>query len=267
MAGQVPGTRTNAFATNMFVYLAAMNRPAHTSAARSRRERPAKPALSRDGVIAAASAILRDEGLERVTMRRVAAALDTGPASLYVYVRDTEDLHAGVLDALLARLHAPAESERDALAGAGGSWRDRLKALLTRYARLLAGHPAIARMAMSTQPSGPHYLALVDAVLALLAEGGVADGEAAWAVDLLLLYATAIAAEQGARRTAPAPADAVSALAVAVATADPGRHPHVARLGRELFSGPGEARLGWALDVLLEGVLRTPRPPATGDGR
>src|SRR6478672_908507 len=91
-----------------------------TGKARSRRERPAKPALSREGIVAAALAVLRAEGLERVTMRRVAAELDTGAASLYVYVRDTEDLHAQLLDALLGPV-------ADAIP-AGGTWRERLAA-------------------------------------------------------------------------------------------------------------------------------------------
>ncbi|MFD6620080.1 TetR family transcriptional regulator, partial [Streptomyces albidoflavus] len=48
----------------------------------SRRERPAKPALTREGIIDAAVLIMEEEGLQRVTMRRLAQALDTGPASL-----------------------------------------------------------------------------------------------------------------------------------------------------------------------------------------
>ena len=53
---------------------------------RSTRDRPAKPPLSVDAVVDAALAVLQADGLEAVTMRRVAAALDTGAASLYVYV-------------------------------------------------------------------------------------------------------------------------------------------------------------------------------------
>lgn len=109
--------------------------------------------------------------------------LPSGP--LYVYVRDTNDLHAQILDALLGAV--------DAMPLAGGDWRTRLKALLARYSLVLFNHPEIARMAMSTQPSGPHYLSLVDAILALLREGGVPDREAAWGMDLLLLFATATA--------------------------------------------------------------------------
>ena len=43
----------------------------------SRRERPAKPALSRNGIVATAVALVRSEGLQRVTMRRLARELDT----------------------------------------------------------------------------------------------------------------------------------------------------------------------------------------------
>jgi AcrR family transcriptional regulator len=217
----------------------------------SRRERPAKPALTRQGIIDVALAILRDQGLQKVTMRRIAEALETGPASLYVYVRDTEDLHAQILDALLG--------PTSALAVGRGTWRERLKALLTSYRRILFEHPDIARMALSTQPSGPNYLSMVDAILSLLREGGVPDREAAWAVDLLLLFSTAVAAERSARDASTRATAEESALAVEITRADAARYPHIARLGAELLSGPGPARLEWALDVLLHGVLATPR--------
>ena len=210
--------------------------------ARSRRERPAKPALTRQGIIDAALAILRDEGLHKVTMRRVAAVLDTGHASLYVYVRNTEDLHAQILDALLGELTPPG----------AGTWRDRVKELLTSYQRLLFRYPEIARMALSTQPTGPNYLALVEAVLALLDEGGATVRAAAWGVDLLLLYPTAVAVEHTTpQRSDPSP-EAVTTL---IDTVDPVRFPHLARVGAELMSGDGPARSDWAIDVLLDGIL------------
>lgn len=216
----------------------------------SRRERPAKPALTRQGIIAAALAILRDESLEKVTMRRIAAALDTGPSSLYVYVRDTEDLHAQILDALLAEIiESPRTDE---------TWRDQLKRLLTRYVRVLFDYPEIARMTLTTHPSGPNYLALVERILALLREGGIPDREAAWAVDLLLLYATADAAEHGARTSSAHAAAEDSALAAVVGAADATTYPNIARLGDELLSG-GPRRFQWGLDVFLTGALSARR--------
>jgi len=222
------------------------------AAPRSRRERPAKLALTRQGIIDAALAILRDEGLHKVTMRRIAAALDTGAASLYVYVQNTEDLHAQILDALLSAVTAAPP--------ASGTWRERLKGLLTSYLRVLFAYPEIARMTMITHPSGPHYLALVEAILVFLDEGGVPDREAAWAVDLLLLFVTAVAAEQGTRQASSQAAAEDSALAVALVTVDARSYPQIARLGTELLSGDGIDRFGWALDALLAGILGTSRP-------
>ncbi len=221
-------------------------------AARSRRERPAKAALTRQGIVDVALTILKDEGLDKVTMRRIAAALDTGAASLYVYVRDTEDLHAQILDALLGSVSEAEPTE--------GTWRQRLKQLLTRYMLVLFKYPDIARMAMSTQPSGPHYLSLVDALLALLREGSVADREAAWAVDLLLLFATATAVEHGTPRPARQTAGEESALALEIATSDATLYPQIARLSNELLSGTGADRFEWAVDVLLAGVSSIPTP-------
>jgi AcrR family transcriptional regulator len=220
----------------------------------SRRERPAKPALTRQGIIDAALTILRDEGLHKVTMRRIAAALDTGPASLYVYVHNTADLHAQILDALLGPVVVTA-------APLAGTWRDRLKALLTNYLEILVGHPQIARMAMSTQPSGPNYLALAEAILALLNEGGVSGQAAAWGLDLLLLYPTAIAVEHSAPTPAGQKADEIAALATNIATADATRYPHIVALREPLISGDGRARTDWALDVLLDGILAAGRTP------
>lgn len=211
----------------------------------SRRQRPAKAALSRDAIVTAAVTLLRSEGLERLTMRRLAAVLDTGPASLYVYVRNTEALHAAVLDELLGEVDLHGE----------GTWRDRLHALLRSYSAVLFGYPSVARLAVFTRPSGPHYLRLLERILALLAEGGLGPEECRWGLDLLLLHATAIAAEHGTRRERPGVAEEDSDLAAALAAAPADTHPHLHRAvhseGPEL-DGPG--RFDWAVDVVLDGL-------------
>ncbi|MET7986070.1 TetR/AcrR family transcriptional regulator [Streptomyces sp. NPDC005281] len=224
----------------------------------SRRERPAKPALTRDGIVATAVALMRAEGLRRVTMRRLAQELDTGPASLYVYVRNTAELHAAVLDDLLGGVDLrPARTD--------GDWRDRLVRVLTSYTAVLFEHPGLARSALVARPHGERYLDLVETLLSLLDEGGVPGDRAAWAIDLLLQFATATAAEHAAGEEGPAETEGEwAALAAAVRGASPGRHPRIAALGTELLSGPGELRLDWGFHVLINGVLGTPRPDASG---
>ena len=106
-------------------------------------------------------------------MHRIAAALDTGAASLFVYVRDTEDLHAQILDALLGSVAASLP--------VGGNRSERLAAALTRYMRTLFNWP-----------TGPNYLAFVDLLLALLVEGafptGTQRGRSICSCNLRLLW-------------------------------------------------------------------------------
>ncbi len=218
----------------------------------SRRQRPAKPALTRAGIVGTALALMRDEGVERVTMRRLAKELDTGPASLYVYVRDTDELHAAVLDELLAEVDlSPVESDEP--------WQERLHAVLDSYTDLLFAHPSLARTAVVTRPSGPNYLALVEALLRLLHQGEVPADRAAWGVDLVLKVCTANAAEHGTRH-GPADAEDFNNLATAIRTAPADAYPAVAGLAEDLLSGTPEQRRHWRYDVLIAGVLTTPRP-------
>jgi len=220
----------------------------------SRRERPAKPALTRKGIVAAAVRVMQAEGLDRVTMRRVAHELDTGAASLYVYVRNTAELHAAMLDQLLGDVDLGPVTT-------AGDWRERLADVLWSYTRILFGQPGLAQSALVTRPSGPAYLGLAEGILALLAAGGVPADRAAWAVDLLLHFATSTAAEQGARERAIDAHDEEDALVTALRDAPAGTYPHIAALGAEqLMSGSGQDRLRWGFDVLLTGILQTPRP-------
>jgi AcrR family transcriptional regulator len=220
----------------------------------SRRERPAKPALTRAGIVAAAIAVMQAEGLDRVTMRRLAQDLDTGAASLYVYVRNTAELHAAMLDELLAAVDLSPVT-------AAGDWRDRLITVLWSYTRILFEQPGLAPSVLVTRPSGPAYLSLAEGILALLSAGGVPADRAAWAVDLLLHFATSTAAEQGTRQRAVDAPDEEDALAAALRAAPAATYPHLAALGvDELMSGPGPDRLTWGFSVLINGVLQTPRP-------
>jgi AcrR family transcriptional regulator len=223
-----------------------------TPPAGSRRERPAKPALTREGIVATALAVMRAEGLDRVTMRRLAAELDTGPASLYVYVRNTAELHAAMLEGLLGQIDLRPVTAR-------GDWRERLIEVLTSYTAILFEHPGLALSALVTRPSGPAYFGLVDGILALLEAGGIPGRRAAWAMDLLLHVATASAVEQGIREHAIDTQEEEDALAVALRDVPADRFPHIAAIGAaELMSGPG--RLDWGFRVLINGIIQTLRP-------
>ena len=226
----------------------------------SRRDRPAKPPLSRAGAVTVALQIMKDEGLERVTMRRLAAELDTGPASLYVYVQNMAELHGAILDELLAGLTLPDPGE------AGERWREELIGLLTAYTQLLLGQPSLARSILALRPTGAHYVRLVDTLLGLLHAGGVPVAQAAWGVDLLLQHGTATAAEQGVRKEAVEAQAEQDAFVEALNDAADGDCENIARARYELFSGTGGQRLSWMFDAMIAGIstVAVPEPePST----
>jgi AcrR family transcriptional regulator len=242
---------TNLFVTNMIVMLKSMTGRSRTLV--SRRERPAKPALTREGIIATAVAVLRAEGLEKVTMRRLAQELDTGPASLYVYVANTAELHAAVLDELLGEVDLEP-------AGDNGGWRERLIGVLMSYTGVLFRHPGLARAALSAPPSGEHYMRLLETLLALLDEGDVPSAQAAWGVDVLLQFGTATAAEHSIGERSAGVVEQWGALALAVREAAETTHPHVHAVAESLLAGSPEDRMSWCFQMLINGIASTPPP-------
>src|SRR6201997_1531631 len=100
---------------------------------RSTRDRPAKAPLDEEAIVDAALAILKAEGLEAVSMRRVAAALDTGAGSLYVYVASRD----GLLEAMFDRIIGAVELETPD----PSRWRAQLRNLLERVRAELVRHP------------------------------------------------------------------------------------------------------------------------------
>jgi AcrR family transcriptional regulator len=215
----------------------------------SRRGGPVKQPLSRELIVAEALRQLAAGGLEGMSLRKVAAALETGPASLYAYVDDLGALHALMLDRALA--------EVDLRGAARGDWRERLESVLESYARVLAASPGLARLAFGTVAIGPNALRITETLLGLLQEGGVDLATGAWAVDLLVLYVTAIVAEHSGG-VDPVTPDGAVARAIAAVSAE--QHPRLHAAREHLLSGTAQERFGWAVAVLLRGILHSPRP-------
>ena len=205
--------------------------------------------------------LMVSEGLERVTMRRLAEELDTGPASLYVYVRDAAELHGAILDRLL--------SDAFPLPRARG-WERRIERTLQTYGAILFEHPSLARSIFARRPSGLHYLDLVESLLADMADGGVPPDRAAWGVDRLLQLIAATAAEH-VMRNESWDAEAEEQREHSAVETSAARFPHIHDVADELYSGSGRERLSWAIQALLAGIAATPRTDSsnsrTGRGR
>ncbi|GII60943.1 TetR family transcriptional regulator [Sphaerisporangium krabiense] len=186
-------------------------------------------------------------------MRRLAQELDTGPASLYVYVANTAELHAAVLDALLGEVDL---TGRDG----GEDWREQLRAVMTSYTLVLFEHPQLARAALVARPSGENYLRLVERILALLSCSGVGREQVAWGVDKLLQDATVTAAEHATHEHDPASEDDWNAAVDALHAVDATTHPAITAHMPALIGGSVRDRMHWSFDVLVNGITHTPVP-------
>jgi AcrR family transcriptional regulator len=199
-------------------------------------------------------ALLATEGLDGVSMRRVAQALDTGPASLYVYVRNRDELVTLLIDQIAGAIALP-------IVGPQTDWREQLIALLLAGIKELGRYPGIAVAMSATMPQSPNALAVTDSMLALLERGGLSRQARAWAVDVLALYITAAGAEQtvqAAQGRAELLNQEVHAGARAVFADLPAeQYPHVTDLYEELTYGTIEQRTRWSIDVLINGILNT----------
>ncbi|MFG1802963.1 TetR/AcrR family transcriptional regulator [Micromonospora carbonacea] len=119
--------------------------------------------LSRERVLRAAVGIADAHGLAALTMRSLAAELDTRPMSLYHYIRNKDELLDALVDGVFAEIELP---------GAGGDWRAEVRRRCLSARAVLARHPwALALVETRTSP-GPATLRHHDAMLGVLRAGG-----------------------------------------------------------------------------------------------
>lgn len=223
-----------------------------TAHPRSTRDRPAKPPLSEDLIVETALTILRAEGLDAVTMRRVATELDTGPASLYVYIGGRDQLRRAMLDRVTGAV--PLEEPEP------GRWREQVHALLDGWLRAMESHPGIAAVALGDPPSTEGTLVGAEYLLSLLLVGGVTPEDAAWALDILPLITTAAAVETAVQmERGSSEAETVERLNNAFRNLSADRFPNMTRYAGLLTSGTGDDRFSYAIDVFLDGLVARAR--------
>ena len=191
-------------------------------------------------------------------MRRVAAALDTGPASLYVYVSGRE----GLLQAMLDRVIATIEFE----APDPSRWRAQLHSLLQRLHQALVAHPGIAAMTLADSPTTEPVLRLTENLLGILLAGGLDPQDAAWACDIFVLLVIGAAREDDVRRP---PGRAMTATASRSTSST--RPSPACRPTGSLFSPP--MLRTWSLAMAMSGLvspstlLSTACSPERPDGK
>ncbi len=201
-------------------------------------------ALSRADVVQAGAALLDSEGLEGLSMRKLAAALQTGPATLYWHVRDKDELLALILDDTVRGVTVPAS----------GSWDERIMQMLRDGRTVLLPRPVLVRFIWEGGWSvGAETLRVADGLIGLVAQSGLPEDEVADAYFALITFLFGfILAETstGHPRFGATNVD------------DAELYPHLLRYGPATDPEGMDRRFAYGVACLLDGITtRAPRRP------
>ena len=122
--------------------------------------------LTRALVLESALKILDRDGMDGLSMRKLAATLKVEAMSLYNHVKDKQDLYDGLVNLVLARIQPPS---------ADLPWDKRLEIIALSLYQALVEHPALVLMLASEQgrPNDNQVLQGMDLIAATLAESGL----------------------------------------------------------------------------------------------
>ncbi|CAM4046560.1 TetR/AcrR family transcriptional regulator [Kibdelosporangium persicum] len=157
---------------------------------RSGRGRPPKVSLAK--IVEAAVAVADQDGLDAMTMDKVAAALGVGTMTLYTHVPGKAELLDLMVDAAWRELDlVPA-----------GDWRAQVEHYARQTSNLHERHPWLRGVSTVRPPLGPGLFARQDFLLSALAGTGLPAAQASAAVDAIVTFVEAAAGAQAEHRQA-----------------------------------------------------------------
>ena len=226
------------------------------------RHSPAKvrTAISRERIAEIALAIIDADGVDAVSMRRIAAELDTGAASLYAHVAGKDDVLLMAHDLVMDQLTID-----DVTAG---TWQDAIRSWARQLYALYGAHQDIARLSFADVSSGPVGLDLVERMLRTLLDGGLSRQLAGWLLDRVSLYIAADALEgwmlnrrfadpvdaQDTRSPQERGHDWFVQLAGYFRSLPIDRYPTLIDNVDSLMNGTGDTRFAFGIELLIAGA-------------
>jgi AcrR family transcriptional regulator len=210
---------------------------------RQRGRRGPRPGLSVEAITEAAIRLADAEGLEAVSMARVAQLLGFTTMSLYRYVASKDEL--------LQLMWNGSAQGADQLVLEGRGWRARLRNWALVQREMMDRHPWITQMPMAAPPVAPNSLTFVEHGLEALDGTGLADQDKMRVIGLLSSYSLSEArmAHDAARAAGQAATGHATAQA---ADSEPVPAPSFEALLRELVDEehyPRLYRIAWSPDA------------------
>jgi TetR/AcrR family tetracycline transcriptional repressor len=129
--------------------------------------------LSQAAVVERALALGDAEGLEGLTIRRLAQELGVTPMALYWHFRGKEELLAGLAERIW--------SEIDTDVDTSATWPDQLRGLLESLVGVLRAHPCASQLLVGSEKQSPSALRATETTLEVLRLGGFSDK---WSMEI-----------------------------------------------------------------------------------
>jgi TetR/AcrR family transcriptional regulator, tetracycline repressor protein len=213
----------------------------------STRTRP-RGSLTREEIIKEALALLEQQGLGALSMRRLADRLGVAPNALYTHVRGKADLIDGLIDQVYAGLTL--ELDRS------GDWAQQLTTLSEQIREHLLAHPAVVPYALQQPGLGPHSLRLGEAIYDVLRPAGFSDQAVVGTVYALVTYILGFVALEVPRAgTDPQTSDEfVRRMWAFFAALPPGEFPHTVQLAAQLARISTDDQFQFGIRTFLAGL-------------
>ncbi|MEX0172386.1 TetR/AcrR family transcriptional regulator [Streptomyces sp. LMG1-1-1.1] len=122
--------------------------------------------LDRDRIVAASIRMLDEEGLAKLSMRKLATELNVTAMSLYWYVDTKDDILEYAMDSVYGEIDLAAVD-------AAGDWRDRIRLLALDYRRMLVRHAWMSPSVGQYLNIGPNSIAVGQKIHDTVAETGL----------------------------------------------------------------------------------------------
>jgi AcrR family transcriptional regulator len=151
--------------------------------------------LTLKAIVAAAIAIADTDGVDALSMRKVAERLGIGTMSLYTHVPSKTDLIDLMVDTAYEQLYASVESPSQQ----PGDWRDALYFIAKHNWDLYRKHPWLLHVATGRSVLGPHAALKYEAELRPVDQLGLSDVEMDAVLALVLTHVEGIARAQATR--------------------------------------------------------------------
>jgi AcrR family transcriptional regulator len=228
-------------------------------AARRRRD-----PISREAIVAATIRLLDAEGLDALSMRRIADELGTGAASLYWHVGSKDGLLDLVFDEIIG------EGMTGIPDPVPGSWREQLKEVARAQRAVSLRHPYAVRISIGRIPMGPNALRYSERVLAILRAGGLPPDLAVKGSHLLIATVNGFTVDETGvsdSESAPEAAENQQAAAMArdyLASLPAEQFPNLVALADQFGYADRDAQFELLIDIFVDGLARKAAAAAGG---